>query len=136
MATGYWVSRIVYVGAQLKLADFLASGPRSAAELSGPTGSHPRPLHRLMRTLASFGILSEGDDSRFALTPLGDKLKTGAPGSARSSILSMAGSGRGVPGGEERTEQESRTLLGKAGFTLTSVVPTASPVNIVEARLA
>ena len=91
MATAYWVSRIVYVAAQLKLADHLASGPRSAAELAGPTGTHARSLHRLMRTLASFGVLSEADDSRFALTPLGDALKSGAPGSARASILSMAG---------------------------------------------
>ena len=91
MGTGQWVSRIVYVAAQLELADHLASGPKSAAELAGPTRTHARSLHRLMRTLASFGILSEGDDSRFALTPLGEALKTGAPGSARATILSMAG---------------------------------------------
>ena len=91
MATAYWISRIVFVAAHLKLADHLASGPRSAADLAEPTGTHARSLHRLMRTLASVGILSEGDDNRFVLTPLGDALKTGAPGSARSSILSMAG---------------------------------------------
>ena len=91
MGTGQWVSRIVYVAAQLELADHLASGPKSAAELAGATRTHARSLHRLMRTLASFGVLSEGDDSRFALTPLGEALKTGAPGSARATILSMAG---------------------------------------------
>jgi O-methyltransferase/methyltransferase family protein len=91
MGTGQWVSRIVYVAAQLELADHLASGPKSAADLAGATRTHARSLHRLMRTLASFGVLSEGDDSRFALTPLGEALKTGAPGSARATILSMAG---------------------------------------------
>ncbi len=38
-----------------------------------------------------------------------------------------------VPGGEERTEAQYAALLDKAGFRLTRVVPTASPVSIVEA---
>ncbi|MEP6916654.1 MAG: methyltransferase, partial [Acidobacteriota bacterium] len=91
MGTAYWVSRIVYMAAELGLADHLSVGPKSAAELAGPTGAHARSLHRLMRTLASFDILSEIDDGRFALTPLGDALKTGAPGSARASILAFGG---------------------------------------------
>ena len=37
------------------------------------------------------------------------------------------------PGGQERTEQEYRTLLGKADFGLTQVVPTESAVSVVEA---
>lgn len=36
-------------------------------------------------------------------------------------------------GGQERTEAEYRDLLGKAGFELNRVVPTSSPVSIVEA---
>lgn len=37
------------------------------------------------------------------------------------------------PGGQERTETEYTSLLGKAGFRLTRVVPTASVVSVVEA---
>ena len=44
-----------------------------------------------MRALAGLGVLSEDDNHRFALTPLGEALKTGAPGSARSTILALAG---------------------------------------------
>ena len=40
-----------------------------------------------------------------------------------------------VPGGEERTADEYRTLLDHAGFTMTRVVPTASDVSVVEAEL-
>jgi O-methyltransferase domain len=40
------------------------------------------------------------------------------------------------PGGQERTEQEYGELLGKAGLRLTRVVPTESPVSVVEAGLA
>jgi hypothetical protein len=91
MATGYWISRIVYAAAKLGLADRLAAGPRSAAELAGETKTHARSLHRLMRTLASLGILTERDSGRFALTPLGEALKTGAPGYALPSVLTMGG---------------------------------------------
>ena len=43
-----------------------------------------------MRTLANLGILTEEVTHRFALAPLGDALKTGAPGSARATILTIA----------------------------------------------
>lgn len=36
-------------------------------------------------------------------------------------------------GGRERTEEEYRMLLGEAGFTLARVVPTSSPLSVVEA---
>lgn len=38
-----------------------------------------------------------------------------------------------VPGGQERTEKEYRSLLGKAGFHLERVVPTDSAVSVIEA---
>ena len=37
-----------------------------------------------------------------------------------------------IPGGKERTESEYGTLLGKAGFELTRVVPTGTEVSIIE----
>jgi hypothetical protein len=38
------------------------------------------------------------------------------------------------PGGQERTEEEYAALLDAAGFRLTTVVPTASDVSVIEAR--
>ena len=90
MAMAHWVSHIVYVAAKLSVADHLANGAKLADELAGPTGTQAPALYRLMRTLAHLGILTEDDSHRFALTPLGDALKTGAPGSARASILTLA----------------------------------------------
>ena len=55
MGTAYWVSRVVYMAAELNLGDRLADGPKTAADLTGATGTHERSLHRLMRTLASLG---------------------------------------------------------------------------------
>jgi hypothetical protein len=39
-------------------------------------------------------------------------------------------------GGQERTEPEYAALLAKADLRLTRVVPTESPLSVVEARLA
>ena len=38
-----------------------------------------------------------------------------------------------LPGGRERTEEEFRTLFAGAGFRLTQVVPTRSPLSVLEA---
>ena len=90
MATGHWISRMVYVAAKLGLADHLAGGPKTADELAGPTGTHAPSLYRLMRTLAHLGLLSEDAGQRFALTPLGEALKKNAPGSAYATVLTLA----------------------------------------------
>ena len=48
-------------------------------------------LHRLLRALAGLGILTERDGQRFALTSLGEALKTDAPGSARATLMAFCG---------------------------------------------
>jgi hypothetical protein len=112
MATAYWISKVVYAAAKLDLADRLADGPRGAEELAGPTETHAPTLHRLMRTLASLGILTERDNQRFALTPMGEALKTGAPGFARASVLTM-----GAPMFIDSFEQIMHSLkTGGTGF--------------------
>src|ERR671914_1883433 len=91
MGTAYWLSTLIYTAAKINLADHLASGPQSAQALAGITRMNPRALHRFMRTLASLGVLTQHDDGTFALTELGETLKENAPGSARSTVLTMAG---------------------------------------------
>jgi O-methyltransferase domain/Dimerisation domain len=90
MATAHWVSQILYVATKLNLADHLAVAPKTAEELAAPTKTHAPSLYRLMRALANLGILTEDATHRFALTALGQALRTGAPGSARPSILTLA----------------------------------------------
>ena len=41
-----------------------------------------------------------------------------------------------MTGGLERTAKEYETLLGRAGFRVTRVLPTAGPFGLVEARPA
>ena len=90
MGSAYWGSRMIYVAAKLGLADRLAGGPKSAEELAGATGSHPRSLFRLMRALTGLGVFTQSE-GKFGLTPLGEALRSEAPGAARSSIIALAG---------------------------------------------
>ena len=92
MVTGTWVSGALVAAAKLNLADHLASGAKSAAELAGTMQADASSLHRLMRTLASLGLLTSGPEGRYELTPLGRALKTGAPGAARATVLSFGSS--------------------------------------------
>jgi hypothetical protein len=39
-----------------------------------------------------------------------------------------------MPGGRERTEQEFRDLFARAGFELTRITPTKSPLSVIEGR--
>src|SRR5918993_3394533 len=82
MGTAGWVSAILSTTAAIGLVDRLVAAPLSAEELAGPMQLHAPSLHRLMRTLAALGLLTGRDGQRFALTPLGEALRAGAPGSA------------------------------------------------------
>ena len=90
MATAHWVSHILYVAARLSIADHLAGGPKSSDELAAATKTHPPSLSRFLRTLAHLGIVVDNGSGQFALTPLGEALKSNAQGAARSAILTLA----------------------------------------------
>ena len=61
----------------------LADGPRAAAELAQLTQAHAPSLYRVLRLLAALNVLREQPSGHFALTPLGERLRTGVPGSLR-----------------------------------------------------
>jgi DNA-binding IclR family transcriptional regulator len=59
MAWEHQASSLVRVAAQLKLADHLAEGPRTAEHLAEATATHAPSLYRLLRTMASMGLFTE-----------------------------------------------------------------------------
>jgi O-methyltransferase domain/Dimerisation domain len=79
LVDGYQVSQAIHVAAALGIADLLADGPRTADDLATLSDSHPASLYRLLRALASVGVLHEDDERRFALTDLGQCLRSDAP---------------------------------------------------------
>lgn len=52
--------------ARLKIADLLATGPKSIAELAKETGSHEETLWRVMRAVVALGVFTMLPDGRFA----------------------------------------------------------------------
>jgi hypothetical protein len=90
MIRGFQVSQMIYVAAKLGLADLLAEGAESAADLAAVTGTHAPSLYRLLRALASVGIFAEDEQGRFGLTPLAEGLRNDVPGSLRAVVLYMA----------------------------------------------
>jgi len=76
---GFQVSQALYVVVTLGIPDLLANGPRLSDDLAAATGAQPAALYRVLRALAGVGVLSELDGGWFALTRLGDGLRSDAP---------------------------------------------------------
>lgn len=87
LITGYWVSQLLFVAAKLGVADALARGALTPAALAKRVGAHAPSLHRLLRALASVGVVAEGAGGRFRLTPLGKTLRSDAPSSLHNFAL-------------------------------------------------
>jgi hypothetical protein len=81
LINGYQVSQALHVATALGIPDRLADGARDAEDLALATDAHAPALYRLLRALAAVGVLHEDADRRFALTPLGEGLRTDAPDS-------------------------------------------------------
>jgi len=62
------------VASRLRIADRLRHRPMEAAELASASKAHAPTLFRLLRALTGLGVLTEDDESRFALTQLGRAL--------------------------------------------------------------
>jgi hypothetical protein len=81
LINGFQVSRAIHVAVQLGLADRLADRSQTPAALAPLVDADPDALGRLMRALAAVGLFHEGEDGRFAPTPLGSGLCHGRAGS-------------------------------------------------------
>jgi hypothetical protein len=81
---GHRMTQIITTAAHLGLADHLHDTPQSAAELAPRVHAEARALYRLLRALASIGVVEEVANDHFVLTPLGACLRTDAPSSMRA----------------------------------------------------
>jgi hypothetical protein len=79
LVNGYQVTQAIHVAVVLGIPDLLARGQRPSDDLAAATETHPEALYRLLRALASIGILREEAGREFALTPLGEDLRADAP---------------------------------------------------------
>lgn len=86
LATAHQASAALAVSVRLGLPDLLANGARSADDLAAATACHAPSLRRLLRALASFGVLEETDDGAFTLAPPGELLRSDVPGSLQPLV--------------------------------------------------
>jgi hypothetical protein len=87
MITGVWISQAIYAAAKFGIADHLKDSPETVEELAGATSTNPDALYRLLRALASVGILTEGEPRHFSLTPLAELLRSDVAGSKRALAI-------------------------------------------------
>jgi hypothetical protein len=86
---GYQRTQLLYVAATLGLADLLADGPRTVADLATATSTHPPSFARVLRALAGLGVFAAREDGRYELTPLAQPLRSGVSGSLRALVLAQ-----------------------------------------------
>jgi predicted transcriptional regulator len=87
-----WSSQTLCAGAELGVFDCLSrDGARTADDIAAETGLDPTLLYRLLRALASLGLLNETPGRHFNLTERGAVLRTDAPGSLRYMAMLEGG---------------------------------------------
>ncbi|GAA4638726.1 hypothetical protein GCM10023196_097610 [Actinoallomurus vinaceus] len=77
LLTGAWVTQALCVAAELGIADHLEEQPATSAELASLVNADADLLHRVLRYLASLGVVRRSDQ-HWRLTDLGRTLRTGA----------------------------------------------------------
>jgi hypothetical protein len=73
--------------ARLGVADQLAQGPQTSAQLAEAVGANLDALTRTMRALAGAGVFATPAPGSWALTPVGECLRTDVPGSLRHLVI-------------------------------------------------
>jgi hypothetical protein len=87
LTDGYLVTQLLHVAVALGVPEALAAGPLSIDDLAREVGAMPDTLRRVARGLAAEDVLEECADGRFALTAMGQMLRSGVPGSLRGTVV-------------------------------------------------
>ncbi len=82
-----WVAQSCYALAKFGIPDLMADGPRAVADLASASGTDQRALHRMLRALASAGLVRRTAPGTFELTPVGQPLRSGVARSSRDAAI-------------------------------------------------
>lgn len=82
-------TQLIYVAAKLAIADKVANGGMSIADLARETSTVESRLYRVMRALVTLGLFSESSNGFFELTQAGRPLLTGMSDSLRDLAIMM-----------------------------------------------
>jgi hypothetical protein len=87
LITSYWVPQSIHAAAALGIADVLAGGAKSSADVARAVGAQPAALHRLLRALVALELCTVTSEGTFTLTPLGGCLRSDSRDSVRAWAL-------------------------------------------------
>ncbi len=99
MIMGFGVTQLVHAVAHFSIADELAKGPATAAEIAVRCGTDADATFRLLRACASFGLVVADSRLRFEATGLLHTLRRDVPGSLRGFAIAQASPGHWLPWG-------------------------------------
>lgn len=87
LVEGLWSGQVLHAAVRVGLFDQLDEEPTAAATLAADLDLDPDATYRLLRALSHFGVLSEDDSRRFALTPVGQFFRADHPRSVRPGLV-------------------------------------------------
>jgi SAM-dependent methyltransferase len=91
LGAGGAISKAIGLAAEFNVADFLAKGESTTADLAAACGVQPLPLERVLRLLATVDVVRSAGPGRYTLGPLGELLRTDSPTSMRSMMRKITG---------------------------------------------
>ncbi|MFH9419147.1 methyltransferase [Streptomyces sp. NPDC017529] len=122
LVMGSITSATIGAAARLGVADALADGPATGAELAKAVDADPEALESLMRAVTALGVFARDEEGRYTNSPLSEQLRTDHPESIRHLTSLLCGLyGQAASGG-----------LTQAVRTGTSVMPHAFGVSLYE----
>ena len=89
--TSAFAPRALFIAADLRIADHLATGPRSIDDLGEQAQADAQSLGRVLRLLCAHGVFTEPEYGTFAQTPASDLLRADDPSGLRDTVLYGAG---------------------------------------------
>lgn len=87
LMTGRWRSQILHAGVKLGLFDAIGSTTQTADHLAETLALDPSNTYRLLRALASIGLMEERSERSFSVSATGALFASDHPSSLRSSCL-------------------------------------------------
>jgi orsellinic acid C2-O-methyltransferase len=125
---GFFPAQVVQTLARLGVPDTLGDASLDLDALAGRTGTHPDALFRLLRAAIGLDLVTRTAEGAYALTPGGQLLRTGVPGSIGNLAQLFCGDAVWRAWGElewsVRTGEPSfEKLTGRSAFTYMSDDP-------------
>jgi hypothetical protein len=90
MAMAFGPSCVLCAAARLGVADAMGDSEKSAPEVAAACKADPSSMYRLLRAMASLGLLEETGPERFRLTALGRPLRKDVPDSSWAAVVFWA----------------------------------------------